>query len=191
MADPHYTDSFASLLNVFTDEEMNRIIAYGEKLNAEKAGFQAGSGTSKSADKIRITQHAWFRPAPDIQWLYMRMEQVARTLNERIYQFDLTGFSEPFQYTVYHGTEGGHYDWHVDQGRLQVQRKLSFSVQLSDPSEYEGGELQLHAANDISVAPKTRGAVVAFPAYTLHRVTPVTAGTRRSLVAWTAGPKFR
>ena len=189
---PHYTDAFATFLDVFTAEEMDRIIAHGDGLAAQKAGIVPGSGVSRPADRIRITQHAWIHPAPETQWLYIRMEQAARAFNERIYQFDLTGFSEPFQYTVYHGDAGGHYDWHVDQGRgLPVQRKLSFSLQLSDPAEYEGGELQIHAANDISVAPKSRGTVIVFPSYALHRVTPVTAGTRKSLVCWTGGPKFR
>ena len=40
-------------------------------------------------------------------------------------------------------------------------------------------------------AHKARGTLVAFPSYVMHRVTPVTSGTRKSLVAWVAGPKFR
>ena len=40
-------------------------------------------------------------------------------------------------------------------------------------------------------APKERGTVIAFPSYQLHRVTPVTAGIRKSLVAWVLGPDFR
>ena len=187
---PHYTDSFVTLLKVFTPEELDRIEAYGDALNAGKAGFKVGD-SKKSPDEIRITRTAWIKPAEEVRWFYVRMEQVARSLNAQIYQFDLAGFSEPFQYTVYHGNEGGHYDWHVDQGKLQVQRKLSFSVQISDPSQYEGGELQAFGSNDISTAPKERGTVIAFPSYVLHRVAPVTAGTRKSIVAWTSGPKFR
>jgi PKHD-type hydroxylase len=173
---PHYTDSFVSLLQVFTPAELDKIEAYGDGLQAEKGGFHGT--TAKPADKVRITRTAWIKPVEETRWFYVRMEQVARSLNERIYQFDLRGFSEPFQYTVYHSNEGGHYDWHVDQGKMQNQRKLSFSVQLSDPSQYEGGELQTYSANDISIAPKERGTVIAFPSYVLHRVTPVTSGTR-------------
>ena len=190
MSQPHYTDSFVSLLKVFTPEELDRIEAYGDALNADKAGFRS-ENAAKHPDQVRITRTAWIKPVEEVRWFYTRMEQVARSLNDRIYQFDLRGFSEPFQYTVYHGNEGGHYDWHVDQGKLQVQRKLSFSVQVSDPAQYEGGELQAFGSNDISTAPKERGAVIAFPSYVLHRVTPVTAGTRKSIVAWTSGPKFR
>ena len=186
---PHYTDSFVTLLQVFTPDELDRIEAYGDALQTEKAGFY-GSVT-KPSDKVRITRTSWIRPGEETRWFYLRMEQVARSLNDQVYQFDLRGFSEPFQYTVYHGNEGGHYDWHVDQGKMQNQRKLSFSVQVSDPSLYEGGELQTYGATDISIAPKERGTVIAFPSYVLHRVTPVTAGTRKSIVAWTSGPKFR
>ena len=188
----HFTDAFASLPNVFTAQEVASIIAHGEAVGTAMAGFMAGTPRNNINNKIRITQHAWIDPAPETEWLYMRIEQAALAFNDRIYQFDITGFSESLQYTVYHGNEGGHYDWHVDHGRgLPVQRKLSFSVQLSEPSDYEGGELQIHAANNISVAPKALGTVIVFPSYNLHRVTPVTAGTRRSLVCWTCGPKFR
>lgn len=184
----HSTDSFSSLLNVFTPEEMDRIEAYGDALQAGAAGVSGEMGPA--AASIRVTRTSWIRPAPDNQWFYLRMEQAARHLNSLVYQFDLTGFSEPFQYTVYHASEGGHYDWHVDYGKL-FPRKLSFSLQLSDPSQYEGGELQTYGGNSITPAPKARGTLVAFPSYVLHRVTPVTRGTRKTIVAWTGGPKFR
>jgi len=187
-AGAHYTDSFSSLLNVFTPEEMDRIEAYGDALQAQAAGV---SGVARPANAaIRVTRTAWIKPTPETQWFFLRMEQAVRHLNAQVYQFDLTGFSEPFQYTVYHAEEGGHYDWHTDYGRL-FARKLSFSLQLSDPAAYEGGELQTHGGNEITTAPKARGTLVAFPSYVLHRVTPVTRGTRKSIVAWTAGPKFR
>lgn len=184
----HYTDSFSSLLNVFTPEEMDRIEAYGDALQAAKAGVSGEMGPA--AASIRVTRTSWIRPAPDNQWFFLRMEQAARHLNALVYQFDLTGFSEPFQYTVYHAAEGGHYDWHVDYGK-RFARKLSFSLQLTDPSQYDGGELQTYGGNTITPAPRMRGALVAFPSYVLHRVTPVTRGTRKTIVAWTGGPKFR
>jgi PKHD-type hydroxylase len=119
------------------------------------------------------------------------VQGVARALNDRVYQFDLRGFSEGLQYSVYHGSEEGHYDWHVDHGPIRVLRKLSISVQLTDPSLYDGCDLQFQAGNRIETAPRTRGSVIAFPSYVLHRVTPCTRGTRKALVAWTTGPQFR
>jgi PKHD-type hydroxylase len=79
----------------------------------------------------------------------------------------------------------------VDHGPIRVQRKLSISVQLSDPSQYDGCELQFQAGNAIETAPRERGSVIAFPAYVLHRITPCTRGTRKAIVAWTTGPKFK
>ena len=104
---------------------------------------------------------------------------------------DLRGFSEDFQYTVYHGSDGGHYDWHVDLGDLARLRKLSLSLQLTDPSEYEGCELQIHDGRRVETAPRERGTVIVFPSYVLHRVTPITRGVRKAVVVWTTGPKFR
>jgi PKHD-type hydroxylase len=64
-------------------------------------------------------------------------------------------------------------------------------MQLSDPSEYEGGDLLLHTGDEPIVINKQKGMLVMFPSYTLHEVTPVTKGERYSLVAWVHGPKLR
>ena len=70
-------------------------------------------------------------------------------------------------------------------------RKLSLSLQLTDPSQYEGCDLQFQGGRRIETAPRTRGALIAFPSYVLHRVTPITRGVRKSLVCWVSGPEFR
>ena len=64
-------------------------------------------------------------------------------------------------------------------------------LQLSDPSEYEGGELQLLTGKEPTTIQKQRGLITVFPAWTLHQVTPVTKGTRQTLVAWISGPSFK
>jgi PKHD-type hydroxylase len=61
---------------------------------------------------------------------------------------------------------------------------------LSEADAYEGCNLELHGA-DVQVAPRTRGTMIAFPSYMLHRVTPVLSGIRKSLVIWAAGTEFR
>jgi len=187
------TLTFTAWADAFTPAEVDRIVAYGDSLMPERvqlAGTAPGDMIA-AADRLRITHTAWIERNVDTRWLFDRMQGVAQSLNDQTYQYDLRGFSENFQYTVYHGSEGGHYDWHVDHGPLAVPRKLSMSVQLSDPSDYQGCDLQFCAGGDIEIAPRTRGTVVAFPSYVLHRVTPVISGTRRSLVVWTTGPKFR
>jgi len=177
--------------NAFTSAELDMLIAFGDGLAAETATVKSADPDGAVRGDIRITQTAWMPPSPQSQWIYDRVQRVARNLNDKSYQFDLRGFSENLQYTIYHGTEGGYYGWHVDQGPLKVQRKFSISVQLSDPAGYEGCDLEFQAGNKIETAPRTRGAVIAFPSYVLHRVTPCTRGTRKALVAWTTGPKLK
>ena len=183
--------TFVDWENAFTPAELGMLTAFGDGLMPETATVKSGDPDGAIRQDIRITQTAWMPPSPQSQWIYDRVQRVARALNDRSYQFDLRGFSENLQYTIYNGTEGGHYGWHVDQGPLKVQRKFSISVQLSDPSDYEGCNLEFQAGNKIETAPRTHGAIVGFPSYVLHRVTPCTRGTRKALVAWTTGPKLR
>lgn len=187
------TLTFAAWADAFSSEEIDRIETYGDRLTADRATLLGAPDEEKMRDfeEVRITRTAWIPPGPETKWIYDRMQALVRALNERTYQFDLRGFSENFQYTIYHGAEGGHYDWHVDQGPLHVQRKLSLSLQMSHGSEYEGCDLQFWASNKIETAPRERGTVVAFPSYVLHRVTPVVSGTRKSLVVWVTGPRFK
>ncbi len=189
--DLHPTVSFAVWANAFSPDELDRIEAMGDRLAAEKATVASDAQDGAVRGEIRVTRTAWLAPSPETSWIYDRLRKVACTLNNRVYQFDLSGFSENFQYAIYHGSEGGHYGWHVDQGPLQTRRKLSLSLQLSDPEQYEGCDLQFQAGNLIEMAPRGRGTVIAFPSYVLHRVTPCVKGTRKAIVAWTTGPQFR
>lgn len=189
--DPHaYLTPFVAQPNAFTAQEVDAIVALGDQMRLEKASLVYHQGTS-SDDPARITRTAWMGRAFETAWIYDKMERLARTLNAQVYKFELTGFSDLFQYTVYDADQGSHFDWHVDQIRQNNHRKLSFSLQLSDPSDYEGCDLEIHAGTRIEKAPRAKGTLVAFPAYGLHRVTPITSGTRKALVAWTAGPPFR
>ena len=70
-------------------------------------------------------------------------------------------------------------------------RKLSLVVQLSDPEDYEGGDLEIYTGHEPLVVKKKKGMTAFFPSYQLHGVTPVTKGTRYSLVVWVHGPAFR
>ncbi len=189
--DLHPTSPFALWANAFSPAELDQIVAYGDQLGVEEATIASTQSENVVKEKVRVTRTAWLFPTPESKWIYERMQRIVRTLNDRVYQFDLSGFSESLQYTVYHGSEGGHYDWHVDHGPVGTRRKLSISVQLSDPSSYEGCDLQFQAGNQLEIAPRDRGTVIAFPSYVLHRVTPCTKGTRKAIVAWTTGPQFK
>ena len=184
------TITFVPWANAFSPEEIERIERYGDGLTLAEAGLAKDIEKDKR-DEIRISQTAWFEGVEENKWIYDRVQQIAMMINTMSYRFELTGFSERIQYAVYHGSQGGHYVWHVDHGPLGTRRKLSITLQLSDPSQYEGGDLQFHAGNLIQTAPRERGMMIAFPSYVLHRVAPVTSGIRKSLVIWITGPQFR
>jgi PKHD-type hydroxylase len=96
------------------------------------------------------------------------------------------------QMSRYRGTNKGHYDWHMDADKPVngVQRKLSCVILLNDPSEFEGGILQLKGMEDQNLLDK-QGSVIVFPSFIEHKVTPVTKGIRYSAVIWASGPSFR
>jgi PKHD-type hydroxylase len=99
---------------------------------------------------------------------------------------------ESTQIGRYKSSDNGYYDWHMDSAPPQngIQRKLSISILLSDPSDFEGGELQFKNMEDHKVLTK-RGSIIVFPSFIEHRVTPVTKGVRYSAVTWASGPSFR
>jgi PKHD-type hydroxylase len=178
--------------NGFSESEISDIIKVGEsKIIAPAVVGHDEQG--KEVPEIRTSKVSWLG-YNDIPWLYDRMSFIARKLNGQYFQFDLTGFNEDFQYTVYNGENAGHYDWHVDKGYTTSgfpPRKLSLVLTLSDPEEYEGGDLMLHGDNGIETVKPGKGIVHAFPSYVLHKVTPVAKGTRRTIVVWISGPKFK
>jgi PKHD-type hydroxylase len=81
-------------------------------------------------------------------------------------------------------TEGGHYRWHNDLLPVQngTQRAASFVILLNDPSEFEGGLLQIKDKSDNLL--KNKGDIVVFDSTAMHRVTPITKGVRYSAVCW-------
>jgi hypothetical protein len=119
--------------------------------------------------------------------------------NGHAWRFDIRG-SQAVQALAY--GEGGHYTWHQDSCGLSeggLIRKLSVMIPLSSPDEYEGGNFEILSTSGrdgegqiVQVAEAAKpGSVVVFPAYVQHRVTRITRGFRRSLVAWLTGPPFK
>jgi PKHD-type hydroxylase len=181
--------NFATWENGFTESEIASIMVLGE-LRSKAAAVVGGSSGELNPD-IRKSEVSWIENSNESQWLYDKIGWIVRRLNGQFFNFDLSGFSEPFQYTTYY-RGGDHYGWHIDKGMIeQTPRKLSIVIQLSNPDEYEGGDLEIQTGDKPLKMERAKGLVVAFPSWILHRVTPVTAGTRRSLVVWTGGPSFR
>ncbi len=115
-----------------------------------------------------------------------RVAQVVNKFNAELWGFELAG-AERLQFSAYR--PGEYYDWHMDLGARGAfaLRKLSVSVQLNDPSEYEGGDIEVSIGTATSRANRALGTVILFPGYAMHRVLPVTRGVRYSLVAWIVG----
>lgn len=177
---------FVTWDNGFTEEELQKIIDYCDSLPKSNAVINAGD----NIEEIRKSEVAWVSNNSEISWLYDRLAYITRKINSQFYHFNLSGFVEDFQYTVYDG-DASHYDWHLDMSNTSNSpRKLTLVLQLSDPSEYEGGDLQTLTKAEPGVVDKKKGMVAAFPSWTLHKVTPVTSGIRKSLVVWVAGPQF-
>ncbi len=174
-------------LGAFTDAELDAIEQYCDSLLLNQGTL--GHGVRSHYEKLRVTDVATLKPEPPVRWFYERMAAVVQAVNKN-YRFDLTGFQEAIQFMVYRDSEGGHFGWHLDVGP-PVPRKLSLTLQLTDPARYEGGDLQFFTGDMVRMAPKERGIVIGFPSYMVHQVTPVTAGIRKSIVAWVTGPQFR
>lgn len=184
---------------VFTKRQCERIVRLGDALESSIATLEATDGDEIRDDDVRRARIGWLPPDDDTWWIYEKLMRTAERANRR-YRFDLSGFDEDLQFTTYDEV-GSFYSWHQDglDGRV-ARRKLSLVVQLSDPSEYRGAELQLFdlaedadAAElaDFDRAASAQGTVIAFPAFEYHRVLPLRSGRRRSLVAWVSGPPFR
>lgn len=174
----------------FTKDEL-KIINEGIKpLQLNKATTLGGS-----SDKMRISRVRWIPQDDNWSWMYSRLEDMIMEANEALWNFNLISMPESIQFTEYHANEKGHYNWHQDIGPgVASSRKVSVTVQLSSPEEYEGGNLQLtHGGFDQSAytAPKAQGSVTVFPSYIMHRVTPVTQGIRKSFVLWVGGIPFK
>ena len=181
-------EPFAWWEGAFTEQELDWL-----QQKAKEAKEEGLIGTEKGRvdNKIRRSELNWLDKNQECAWVFDRLAHVASSLNADYFGFDLTGFGESLQLTNYHEARQGMYTWHQDFGSSGVSRKLSMVLQLSDPNEYEGGELQILTRKESTSIQKKRGLITVFPAWTLHQVTPVTRGTRQTLVAWISGPPFK
>jgi PKHD-type hydroxylase len=122
--------------------------------------------------------------------LYQILWDTAVDATTRHYGLTLSGITRMPHYVEYHAGRG-HFHWHNDYSHESIEspRKLTVIIQLSKADEYEGGELEVFGAIT-SKAPRQRGSVICLPSFVPHRVTPVTRGVRRIIVAWIAGPRL-
>jgi len=186
-------EPYAYLLNAFTNQELDSIIEMGLQSGLHDA-YIAGDKTIDYG--VRTCRTAWLGDLNKLPWLFEKLWQLTMSLNQQFYGFDV-GCMEQLQFTHYHHSRQEHYGQHVDvafgsEASILSSRKLSLSLQLSDPDHYTGGDLCLTGGRkNLMMAPRARGTLIVFPSFAMHEVTPVTSGERFSLVTWAHGPKFR
>lgn len=172
--------------NAFMPHECKSIIGEFFKKTYEKA--VVGEGDLRTS--LRRSLVYWIPKIQSYSWLYNRVNEMVNAANKEYYDFEIMGIDEKIQFTEYSADDKGCYGWHTDEEG--TSRKLSVSIQLSDPSDYDGGKLQFGTRDDnIMEANNALGSMTVFPSYKRHQVTPVTRGTRFALVVWITGPPFR
>ena len=179
--DKMYT--YAYWEKAFTPEECEKITKIAKKKGLIK-------GKTKGKSNARSSQVTWLFADDDLAWVYRRITDIVLNLNDRFFQFDLHGLIEGLQFTNYKAPSDK-YGKHIDRALDMVIRKLSLSIQLTDPKEYEGGQLYLYEGEKGKEIKKKQGDLVLFPSFILHEVKPVTKGERNSLVTWVTGKPFK
>lgn len=188
-------DTIAYWENFLSDEDINYILT-NNSWDDVSPGSIGGSAQEQNVinKTYRTTDVAWMHPNQDNAHIWSKISETISAVNAQFFRYNLTGLYEPIQLGVYKAEDKGHYNWHIDGSHSDTNtpRKLSMCLMLSDPSEFEGGELQVKIYSDeAKCLEQKKGRAWFFPSYVLHRVTPVTKGIRKSLVLWVGGPEFK
>jgi len=178
-----------ALPGYFTDEEVERIKSLWDNDKIIEAKVSK-AGEPTALDELRKSRIMFINTEKENEWIYNKLAQACLELNTMRFKFDISGFQTELQLAKY-GPED-FFEWHMDYGPGEASsRKLSITVQLSDPEEYEGGDLQFLINQNALSASKKKGTAIIFPSYAVHRVLPVTSGTRQSVVGWIGGTPYR
>ena len=171
--------------NGFTPRECEYIIENFSNCCTQPATIFGG----KTENDTRRTKLAWIPRNKTTEWIYDKMFYMAKDANTNMFNFDITSLCDLIQFACYDSEEKGNYQRHMDMGADDIYacRKLSITVQLSKPEDYDGGKLKINKY----YSPQNQGASCVFPSYIEHEVEPVTRGKRHSLVLWFYGPQFR
>ena len=182
-----------------SDEEVNYILQESENYKYQKASVGVGEKQIENLElrrsKIKFLNTFKSKYITDLIYHY------AQIVNRSDFGFDINGV-EDIQYTEYFSENEGYYGWHEDtiwcDSNSLSQRKISFTLQLSDSEDYEGGDFEIKAPDwkdFLDTLPekniRKKGTIILFPSFITHRVTPVTKGIRKSLVSWVDGGMFR
>jgi PKHD-type hydroxylase len=174
---------------LLTDKQCDRLIDLSRQY--EPINATIGQDDKNKIDEgYRRSTVRWVsnnKEIRDLMWYH------AEEANRNAFGFDISLIRD-IQFTEYNADVNAKYDWHIDTfwgNSKPFDRKISVVVQLSDPNDYEGGEFELDRAYEQPVGFEERGSIFVFPSFLHHRVTPVTKGTRYSLVSWIEGKNFK
>ena len=142
-------------------------------------------------DRDHTFRNTTVRFANSNGWFGLKMFQYGNLANKECkWGFEVNQF-ESVQFAEY--GIGQKYNWHIDNFPLsgsEIDRKITVVCLMSDPANFEGGELILRLYNEYT-PPLKKGSVIAFPSIIEHKVTPVTKGVRYSATMWISGPRFK
>ena len=176
---------------IFSPKQCQMVIDKGMSLKKQTAQVGMGRPEGSGVDpKKRITTISWI-PFKEMPEMYRDIEATMLKANNNHFGFEGMQLTEPGQFTHY--PMGGFYEWHMDNdvlGKHQPPvRKISMTLLLSNPSTFEGGELEF--MDDKKSVKLQQGQAIFFASWLRHRVKPVTKGERKSLVMWFGGPPFK
>lgn len=172
-----------------TKEGCEKIIALGNKLEPKDSIIEYTN--NDKVTQICKCKTALISISDDNNWIFEICAKIIIDMNKQFFEYDLDYISQ-LQFTVYDGDTNDFYLKHIDTLYESTGiRKISFSIQLSEPESYEGGELQLYYSNSPEIAKKDQGSMTIFTSSSLHEITPVTKGVRYELVGWVIGPKLK
>ena len=179
-------DNWQLIVSAFDADFCDEVIKRAEVVDEQPATVFNGKSD------IRNSKIKWLLNEPDIEDVLLRG---INKLNGSCFNVDITQAIDQIQFTEYSAEYQGKYDWHHDvdwQNGKNYDRKLSIVVQLSDGDDYEGCNFEFaEVSSPLADQFRKKGSVLVFPSYLTHRVTQITGGTRRSLVAWVRGPRWR
>ncbi len=177
------------VLQAFSEGECARLVGLASEVETADAGLVG----QQRDHNLRRADLVWLDNLPEADWVMPHIVDLVLQANREVFRYDLDGFDESAQIARYGAEREGHFGWHSDigDGRLAARRKLTMVIQLSEPSAYTGGTLEIMPSANSDAAPRRRGTATLFPSFLLHRVTPVTEGARHSLTIWAHGPAFR
>ena len=176
----------ATASGFLTDAEMDQLIA--EHTSLVEEGQLGGGGADH---RVRRSQLRSLSMEPKYRWLYDRVWVAAQECNRLFFNVDISAVEGNIQLARYDSSDQGFYDWHTDFAGFRPFAKSRCRSSCRAPRTMKAATWSSCSGISRSRWIGREGAFIAFPSFVLHRVTPVTRGTRWSLVAWVLGERWR